>query len=102
MIYKATIITYHLHYHDEQKKMRFIFLASEASFLPLLIQMKKIGVFGAAFDDGIIRGNVDISCGVRAFKLFKLCKMFKLFKLCKSGCKSCKDGVTATIRKDHI
>ena len=61
--------------------------------MPLLIQMKKIGVFGAAFDDGIIRGNVDISCGVRAFKLFKLCK---------SGCKSCKDGVTATIRKDHI
>ena len=72
MIYKATIITYHLHYHDEQKKMRFIFLASEASFLPLLIQMKKIGVFGAAFDDGIIRGNVDISCGVQTVQTVQI------------------------------
>ena len=47
--------------------------------------MLKLNVLEAAAD-GIIRGYVDISYGVR---------------VCKSGCKSCKDGITA-INTDHI
>ena len=54
-------------------------------YVVLLIRRIRITVFEAAAD-GIIRGYVDISYGVR---------------VCKSRCKSCKDGITA-INKDHM
>ena len=57
-------------------------------------QDDKDNCFGAAADaDGITRGvmlTLVLACGCASVQV----------RVCKSGCKSCKDGITA-INKDH-